>query len=82
MFLFIILPYCLYVDCPDNCDVCSSGTLCTSCSSGYENPETGCSLVTVTSSTFPNCEADDGVVCTECAIGFYFDPVLDECACE
>ena len=71
----------LITACPGNCDICTSGTACTVCSSGFENTGTTCSAIA--SSLVQNCVTDNGSgVCTECASTYFLDPFSDLCVCE
>ena len=79
----LISPYSLpllILACPSNCDICTSGSACTVCSSGFENSGTTCT--SIVSSGLPNCVTDNGSACTECASTYFLDPFSDLCVCE
>lgn len=63
-----------------NCQTFDSNGLCTLCNTGYGISSTGsCFLVTKTNVT--NCinYAQDTMVCTQCASGFYLSAALNQC---
>ena len=59
--------------CPSGCDVCSSATVCNTCSMGYFMNGSSCSPCNFTNETGCSACGSDGITCSACSSGFYLN---------